>query len=126
MPDKIRYDGGLTVALPVKSLDSAIDWYEQVLGFKLEYRMDDIGWCELVSPVKNVKVGLSQVETPNIGGATPTFGVEDIQAAKEVLESKSVRIDGDIVTIEDMVSLLTFYDPDNNCLMFFQLPGSNE
>lgn len=126
MPDKIQYDGGLTVALPVSNLDSAIDWYEKVLGFKLEYRMDDIGWCELVSPVENVKVGLSQVEEPNNGGATPTFGVRNINDAKEALESKSVRIDGDIVTIENMVSLLTFYDPDNNCLMFFQLASSND
>jgi len=126
MPNEIQYDGGLTIALPVSNLDSAIDWYENVLGFKLEYRMDDIGWCELVSPVKNVKVGLSQVEKPNNGGATPTFGVHDINVAKEALQSKSVRIDGDIVTIEKMVSLLTFYDPDDNCLMFFQLPGSND
>lgn len=126
MPKNITYDGGLTVALPVRSLDSAIDWYQSVLGFKLEYRMDDIGWCELVSPVKNVKVGLSQVEKPDNGGATPTFGVTDINAAKEALEAKSVRIDGDIVTIEGMVSLLTFYDPDNNSLMFFQDPDSNE
>ena len=125
MSNTISYDGGLTVSLPVKNLDSAIDWYQRVLGFKLQYRMDEIGWCELESPVAKVTVGLSQVEQPNPGGATPTFGVTDLNAAKSALQSEDVRIDGDIVTIENMVSLLTFYDIDNNSLMFFQTPSSD-
>jgi len=116
----IQYDGGLTVGMPVADLDSAIDWYQRILGFKLLYRMDDIGWCELVSPVENVNVGLSSVEKPNPGGATPTFGVQDIEAAHTAIKDQGVRIDGDIMTIEGMVRLLTFYDPDDNALMFFQ------
>ena len=56
----------------------------------------------------------------NPGGATPTFGVQDIKAAEVSLRSKDVRIDGDIVTIKGMVSLLMFYDQDNNSLMFYQ------
>ena len=125
MSESIAYADGLTVSMPVSDLDSAIDWYQSVLGFELQYRMDDIGWCEMVSPVKDVNVGLSAVEKPNPGGATPTFGVEDIQAAKAALESKGARIDGDIITIENMVHLLTFYDPDDNALMFFQLLTAN-
>ena len=121
MTDAIEYDGGLTVAMPVSDLDRAIHWYHDVLGFELKYRMDDIGWCELVSPVANVNVGLSVVEKPDPGGSTPTFGVKDMQAAKVSLEANGVRIDGDIVTIENMVSLLTFYDADDNTLMFFQM-----
>ena len=84
------------------------------------YRLDDVGWCELTSSVEKVNVGLSVVESPNPGGATPTFGVQDIKAAEASLRSKGVRIDGDIVTIEGMVSLLTFYDQDENSLMFYQ------
>ncbi len=120
MTEGIRYDGGLTVSLPVSNLDEAIDWYQTILDFELMYRMDDIGWCELKSPVENVNVGLSVVEKPNPGGATPTFGVQDIKAAEASLKAKGVRLDGDVVTIEGMVSLLTFYDQDNNSLMFFQ------
>lgn len=121
MAEPITYDGGLTVSMPVSNLDASIDWYQKMLGFELQYRMDDIGWCEVVSPVANVNVGLSMVEKPNPGGATPTFGVKDINAARAALEDKGVRIDGDVVTIENMVSLLTFYDPDDNALMFFQM-----
>ena len=126
MPEPISYHGGLTISMPVGDLEQSISWYEETLGFKLQYRMDDIGWCELVSPVTDVNVGLSVVEKPTTGGATPTFGVKDINAARKSLEAHDVRIDGDIVTIENMVSLLTFYDPDDNALMFFQMLNGDE
>ena len=126
MTSGIRYDGGLTLSLPVSDLDQAINWYQEKLGFSLDYRMDDLGWCEMSSPVDRVNVGLSVVENPNPGGATPTFGVEDMQAAKQSLEAMGVRLDGDIVTIEDMVSLLTFYDQDDNSLMFYQMLSVDE
>ena len=126
MTSGIRYDGGLTLSLPVSDLDQAINWYQEKLGFSLDYRMDDLGWCEMSSPVDRVNVGLSVVEKPNPGGATPTFGVEDMQAAKQSLEAMGVRLDGDIVTIEDMVSLLTFYDQDDNSLMFYQMLSVDE
>ena len=126
MTEKIQYNGGLTVSLPVSDLDAAIDWYQEILGFELQYRLDNIGWCELKSPVANVNVGLSAVESPNPGGATPTFGVQDMQSAKASLQEKGVQIDGDIVTIEGMVSLLTFYDKDDNSLMLYQDLASDD
>ena len=125
MTQAIDYDGGLTLSIPVSNMDQAIDWYQKNLGFELKYRMDDIGWCELTSPVANVSVGLSVVEKPNPGGATPTFGVRDMKAAETSLKEKGVRIDGDVITIEGMVSLLTFYDQDDNSLMFYQLVTSD-
>ena len=118
-----EYADGLTVSMPVSDLDKAIAWYESVLGFSLLYRMDEMGWCEMKSPVTDVNVGLSVVEQPNPGGATPTFGVSDISAAKGLLEAADVRIDGDVMTIEGMVKLVTFYDPDDNALMFYQNLG---
>lgn len=118
-----NYADGLTVSMPVASLDTSIAWYEKVLGFSLLYRVDELGWCELQSPVADVNVGLSVVESPNPGGATPTFGVSDIVAAKSSLEEAGVRIDGDVMTIEGMVKIITFYDPDDNALMFFQNIG---
>ena len=125
MAESIEYAPGLTLSIPVSNLDRGIAWYEDVLGFKLQYRMDPLGWCELESSVADVNVGLSVVEEPNPGGATPTFGVRDIEAAKATLLDKGVRIDGDIIQIEEMVKLLTFYDPDNNALMFFQMIDAN-
>lgn len=120
MAGKIEYAPGLTVSMPVADLDRGINWYQDVLGFELKYRMDEIGWCELESSVADVNVGLSVVEEPNPGGATPVFGVKDIEAAKASLAAHGVRTDGDVMTIENMVKLLTFYDPDDNALMFFE------
>jgi catechol 2,3-dioxygenase-like lactoylglutathione lyase family enzyme len=115
------YDGGLTLAMQTANLDRAIGWYGDVLGFTLLYRVDEIAWCELASPVARVNLGLSQVEavTPG-GGAVPTWGVADIVAAKAVLEGHGVRFDGGIVEYPGMVKLLTFFDPDGNALMLYQ------
>ncbi len=121
MPAKLDYDGGLTCAMSVKDMGKSIQWYQDILGFKLQYRLDDMGWCELETDVKGVNVGLSQVESPQVkGGATLTFGVKDIDAARKQLEAKDVRFDGDTMTIEGMVKLATFFDPDGNKLMFYQ------
>lgn len=117
----IDYDGGLTCALSVTSLDRSIDWYATVLGFTLLYRRDDIAWAELSTGVDKMNVGLSEVEEAGgKGGATLTFGVTDLDAAKAALDAAGVRQDGPIQEIPEMVRLLTFYDPDDNALMFYQ------
>ncbi len=117
----IDYDGGLTCALSVKNLEAGVAWYRDVLGFEPLYVREDIAWGELQTGVAKVNVGLSQVEEPGgKGGATLTFGVTDIEAAKAALDAQGVRQDGPIQEIPGMVRLLTFYDPDDNALMFYQ------
>jgi predicted enzyme related to lactoylglutathione lyase len=121
MVTKLGFDGGLTCALACGDLVRSIAWYQNVLGFELLYRMDDMGWCEFKSPVDRVNVGLSEVETPLVeGGATLTFGVKDIDAARSALESAEVKFDGETRVIPDMVKLATFFDPDGNKLMLYQ------
>ncbi len=121
MASSIPFDGALTCALGVTNLDKAIAWYGDVLGFETIYKMDDMGWCELSTPVARVTVGLSQVEKmEGKGGATLTFGVTDIEAARAQLEARDVRFDGDIQTVPEMVKFATFFDPDGNTLMLFQ------
>ena len=120
----IDYDGGLTCSLGVTNLDRSIAFYQDVLGFKLLYRRDDLAWCELSTGVDKVGVGLSENETAGgPGGATLTFGVTDIDAAKAALDAAGVRQDGPIQDIPGMVRLLTFYDPDDNALMFYHVLG---
>lgn len=117
----IDYDGGLTCALSVRSLEAGVAWYRDILGFEPLYVREDIAWGELTTGVARVNVGLSQVEEPGgKGGATLTFGVTDLDAAKAALDAKGVRQDGPIQEIPGMVRLLTFYDPDDNALMFYQ------
>jgi predicted enzyme related to lactoylglutathione lyase len=115
------YDGGLTCSIAVSDLDRSIEWYSSVMGFTLLYRRDDLGWCELSTGVDKVNVGLSEVEQAGgKGGATLTFGVTDLEAAKAALDAAGVRQDGPIREIPGLVRLLTFYDPDDNALMLYQ------
>src|SRR5687768_10128272 len=108
----IEYDGGLTCSLGVSDLDRSLSWYRDTLGFALLYKRDDIAWCELETAVARVNVGLSERrEAGGPGGATLTFGVADLDAAKAALDERQVRQDGDIVEIPGLVRLLTFYDP---------------
>lgn len=118
----IDYDGGLTCSMGVGDLDRSIAWYQDVLGMTLLYRVDEIAWCELSSPVAKVNVGLGvrEGQAGGPGGSTLTFGVTDIEAAKAELDRHGVRQDGPIRDIPGMVRLLTFYDPDDNALMFYQ------
>ena len=117
----IGYDGGLTCAIQCADLDRALAWYQEVLGFRLLYRADELAWAELESPVARVSVGMGQVETPLVqGGATLTWGVTDIDAARDHLEGNDVRFDGQTQTIPGMVRLATFFDPDGNRHMLYQ------
>lgn len=111
----------LTCSMGVRDMTASIVWYERVMHCKLLYRADEIGWCELKTPMAGVNIGLSQVE--NVvqgGGATNVFEVADIDEAKAHLDAEAVRQDGDIQHIPGLVKLITFYDPDGNAFMFSQ------
>jgi catechol 2,3-dioxygenase-like lactoylglutathione lyase family enzyme len=114
----LDYNPELTASMGVTNLDRSIAWYQDVLGFKLLYRADEIGWCELSTMVPGVNVGLSQNESvAQGGGATNVWAVKDILAAKAALDAAGVRQDGDIQHIPGLVKLITFYDPDGNQMM---------
>ncbi len=121
----IGYGGALTCVLDVKDLSKSIDWYRDVLGFDLLYRMDDSGWAEMSTPVGRVNVGIaSQRKTARPGGAgaaaTLVFSVKDAEAARKALESRGVTFVGGIETFKDFVRLQTFLDPDGNHVMLYQ------
>ena len=120
MPN-FKFEGGLTAAYNVSDVRRSIDWYQDVLGFKVQYHLEEMGWCEMETHIPKVNVGLSQVENPEVkGGPTLTWGVIDIDAARAELESKGVKFDGETTEIPDMVKLATFFDPDGNHLMLYQ------
>jgi len=123
MPSPLGYDGGLTISMQTSDRKKSMAWYQDVMGFKLLYEVEEIGWCELQTEVAGgrVNIGLSQVEKAKTGaGPVPTFGVKDIEAARKKLEAKDVRFDGKTVEYPGMVKLATFFDPDGNALMLFQ------
>ena len=118
---KFEFEGGLTIAYNVSDVSRSIAWYQDVLGFKVRYHLEEMGWCEMETHIPKVNVGLSKVENPEVkGGPTLTWGVTDIDAARAELESKGVKFDGETREIPDMVKLATFFDPDGNHLMMYQ------
>lgn len=117
-----EFSGELTIAVDVSDLDRAIEWYTEALGLELEYKLDDLGWCELKTPYEGVTIGLGQTEeTKARGGATPTFGVRDIADAKRHLEAHGARFESEPYDVAEMVRLVTFYDPDGNPYMLAQM-----
>lgn len=117
----LGYDGGLTCSFNVSNLDRSIAWYQEILGFTLLYRVDELGWCELATEVPGVNVGLSEVEQVDRGGnAILTFGVRDVEHARRLVERAEVKFDGSTRMHEGMVKLATFFDPDGNALMFYE------
>ena len=85
------------------------------------FELETWGWAQLRSPIDGLLIGIGQSEEiKEGGGATITFRVKDIEAARAHLESEGVRFDGEISQVEDMVRLTTFYDPDGNAFMLAQ------
>ena len=118
---QIAWANHMTAALGVSDIDRSIAWYRDVLGFEVIYKLDDWGWAELRSPIAEVNVGIGQTEEVEPrGGATLTFGVDDIDAARGHLEAHDVRFDGETSEVPGMVRLATFYDPDGNSFMLAQ------
>jgi catechol 2,3-dioxygenase-like lactoylglutathione lyase family enzyme len=123
MASPLGYDGGLTIAFETADLSRSIAWYQDVLGFTMLYKVDEIGWAEMATETAGGRVnfGLSQVEKPKTGGGVvPTLGVKDIAKARANLEAKKVRFDGATREYPGMVKLATFFDPDGHPLMLFQ------
>jgi predicted enzyme related to lactoylglutathione lyase len=121
MANRVNYKGDLTAWYCVSDMIKAIEWYQNVLGFKLQYKMDEMGWCEMETGAERVSLGLSQTEkVEKGGGAVLVFGVTDIESAVASLKEQGVKFDGDIKVHEGFVKLATFYDPDGNTLMFSQ------
>lgn len=117
----IEWAGESTAALEVSDYDRSLAWYRDVLGWDVVFELTDWKWAQLQSPVEGLLVGIGQSEqVKEGGGATLTFTVKDIAAARGSLEAQGVRFDGETREIEGMVKLATFYDPDGNALMLSQ------
>ena len=119
IPPPFGFDRQLVIAINVSDFQRSVDWYRDVLGCEVLYRLDDIGWGEVKTNWEGVTIGLSQTEEQKAGGTVPTFGVTDIDAARAHLESLGVRLD-ETFEVQGMVKLMGFYDPDGNPWMFAQ------
>jgi predicted enzyme related to lactoylglutathione lyase len=118
MTSPLGYTGHFTAYIHVSDLDAGIAWYQDILGVELLYKVEEMGWCEFKTEIQGGTIGLSTEEMPKQGGgATLILGVKDANLAYKQLAEKGVKLEGEVNTIEGMVSLVTFFDPDGNKLM---------
>ncbi len=117
---KINVDNTITIALSVKDRHASAKWDEDIFGFALAAHIDEAGWSELHTNTKGVTLGVGEQDAPAPGNAVPVFGVADLAASRKALEAAGVKFDGETMTVEGMVSLASFYDPDGNALMIAQ------
>lgn len=116
----------LTISISVTDRARSAQWYSTHLGFEEIVSIDEAGWTELKTTVPGVTLGLGDADKASPGNCVPVFGVSDIKESRSALEKQSVKFDGDTITMEGMVSIATFYDPDGNAMMLAEdLSNSN-
>lgn len=113
----VNLNDQLTISIAVTNRAQSAQWYRTHLGFEEVLSIDEAGWTELKTTVPGVTLGLGDTDKASPGNCVPVFGVSDITEARSALEDKAVTFDGDTITIEGMVSIATFYDPDGNAMM---------
>lgn len=113
----VNLNDQLTISIAVTNRAQSAKWYHTHLGFEETLSSDEAGWTELKTTVPGVTLGLGDTDKASPGNCVPVFGVSDIKEARSALEDKSVKFDGDTITMEGMVSIATFYDPDGNAMM---------
>ncbi len=122
-----QYDGLFTPWVPVSDLGRAVDWYVRVLNLKLVFHADEIGWAELATATPGAVLGLYRLPGPlpeggcGPGGATMTFGVQDLESERVRLEGLDVKFGEYDRVIDSLISFVSFEDPDGNPLMFCQV-----
>ena len=116
----ISLENTITFAISVKDRHASAEWYNRLLGFEILYHADEAGWSELQTKTAGVTLGLGEHTEPVPGNSVPVFGILDIEDARQKLEGEGVKFDGDIITIDGMAKITTFYDPDGNALMLAQ------
>ncbi len=115
--ESLGFKPSVVASTNVSNLEESIKWYSEKLGFELIYKVDEIAWCELTSPVQGVTIGLSQVESPETKGTVLTWEVSDVAHTRAMLEQAGVKFAGETSTIPNLVTLASFYDPDGNTYM---------
>ncbi len=116
----ISPDNNITIAFSVSDRKATAKWYEEHLGFKEVFSVDEAGWTEIATNTPGVTIGLGDAEELAISTTTPVFGVSDCDASRTALEGAGIKFDGETMEIPGMVKLATFLDPDGHPLMIAQ------
>ena len=110
----------------VKDLKSAVKFYTEVVGLKLNEVHEQFGWAELSGHDGNgARLGIAQqsdMENIKAGqNAVVTLTVQDIAKAKKDLSKKGAKMIGDVLEIPRQVKLQTLVDHDGNHLQLVEV-----
>jgi hypothetical protein len=47
-----EYNEQLVISVGVSDMEKAIEWYGDVLGLELVYKLEQFGWCEMSTATK--------------------------------------------------------------------------
>ncbi|MCY3731449.1 MAG: VOC family protein, partial [Rhodospirillaceae bacterium] len=110
---------GALISIPVSSLRRSLTFYGDKLGFSLQLRDDRLGWAELESDSRAVRIGLAEVQEVKRGGPVLVIEVKDIEAAIETLSELRVGA-SEITDVKNIARVATLEDPDRHLLMLRQ------
>jgi predicted enzyme related to lactoylglutathione lyase len=106
------------VALSTKDLDRAIAFYGGTLGLEMSVHLDERNYAEFetgnltLSVIDAEKMGMEH----QVRGHEIALHVEDVEAARRMLESRGVTFRGDTLDT-GVCHMALFNDPDGNPLM---------
>jgi predicted enzyme related to lactoylglutathione lyase len=104
----------------VTQWDAAKAFYDEILGWPIDWSDDDFGWREYGRPGET-HIAISRwtegEPPPKRAGATATLTVDDALQTAAWLKAKGIRCD-DVVAIPGVVTSGTFSDPEGNRIQF--------
>ncbi|MEQ8835122.1 MAG: VOC family protein [Miltoncostaeaceae bacterium] len=114
------FNGIDTVFYQVCSMDRAVGFYSELLGFPV-LRREGNDWAELDAGGHTLALSGELATRPHTGGATVVLSTDDITAVDAALAGASVQRG----RIEDMggAKMLQFFDPDGNEIVALQPPA---
>jgi CreA protein len=101
----------------VRDMDVAVAFYRDVVGLTPIRRAGD-EWAEF--DAGPVRLALHGAETPQTGGGTAVFRVEDLDQARLQLEQRGARFDAHVGEVEGSARFATFRDPDGNAVQIIE------
>lgn len=111
----------------VSDINKAKKLFTEVLGLEIGSDTPEYGWVELVPKEGGSALGIGQYN-PQYGkdvkpgeNAIVTFSVDNIVAAKALLQENNVTLLGDIVEVPGHVKMLFFADADGNKFQLVQV-----
>ena len=111
--------------ITVSDIVQAKKFFAQTLGLQVMADNPEHGWLELSGFEGDFLLGVAQYSPhcePIKAGhnAVVTMSVDDIVAAKKMLEAKNVKFIGEIIEIPGHVKMALFQDPDGNKFQLVQ------